>query len=98
MKRFPKGGIRKNAQEFVDADYLNQLSPEDREWYDNFIKSEYGANHTAAKKIKGANLTKAEKKRINSQNNRRIRDVYNHLDRSVNAETIADPDKVESED
>jgi hypothetical protein len=85
MKRYPENNVHPNKREFQDADYLDKLSKKDREWYENFLKAEYGASHEAAKKIKGSELTKIEKRRLNAQNNRRVRDAYNRLDRRLTA-------------
>ena len=84
MKRFPKGGIRKNAQEFVDADYLDQLSPEERDWYDNYIKAEYGASRASARKLGITDF-----KKLDRTNYRRRTDAYNKLDRSKTADKLS---------
>lgn len=88
MKRFPKGGVRKNVQEFVDADYLHKLTPKEREWYDDFIRSEYQANRQSAAKIKGKPLTKKETQRLDKINNSRRADAHNRLDRSAKIDNI----------
>ncbi len=84
-RRFPKGGIRKNAQEYVDADYLNKLTKDEREWYDNFILAEYSANMIAAEKIKGKPLTKKERQDLDRGTYVRRHDAHTRINRSTTA-------------
>ena len=87
MKR-PLKIAKPNSLEFIDMDYVSQLSKKERDWLTNFVEAEYHANHEAAKKIKGGALTIKEKKRLNAQNNRRVRDAHNKLNRRVTADRV----------
>ncbi len=81
-------GATPNSREFLDMDYVGKLNKKEREWLLNFVKAEYLASHESAEKIKGGTLTMSEKKKLNAQNNRRVRDAHNKLDRRSTAGRI----------
>lgn len=61
-------------QEYYDIDYINKLSPEEKEWLSSFMEEDLGArfNH-GGKKI---HKKKSQKRESFNRNNARNRDMY----------------------
>jgi hypothetical protein len=77
--RYPgleKGVNGKFRQESIDFDYLDKLSPKEREFLSNFMEEWNGANmnHPGKKFHK----SKKDRKKCYDRNNARQRDIYNH--------------------
>lgn len=64
----------KVRQEFLDIDYLNQLSPKEKEWLNKFMEEHLNASFKNNKT--DLTKTKEQKKKIYNQNNARNRDLY----------------------
>lgn len=70
----------KVRQELIDYDYLDKLSPEEKEWLNRFSEEFHGANFLKSKNgnysTKNIHRTKKQRKDCYDRNNARNRDVY----------------------
>jgi len=70
----------KVRREFVDADYIDKLNPEEKAWYGKFIEEYVGANVKKNKKTRNiakGHLHKTKHiKELYDANNHRNNDVY----------------------
>jgi hypothetical protein len=64
----------KSRQHLLDFDYIDKLSPSEKDWLNRFVEEEVHANFNH----KGPKLNKSKKqrKRIYDANNARNRDIY----------------------
>jgi hypothetical protein len=60
-------------REYLDFDYLDQLSDKDKEFLNKFVEEELNASF---KKRGNLNKTKAERREVYSANNQRNRDAF----------------------
>jgi hypothetical protein len=63
-----------NVHEFLDYDYIGQLSTEEKKWFDKFNEEYYRAYFN--KKTNKHVHKKAQRKEVYSANNARNRDLY----------------------
>jgi hypothetical protein len=64
----------KVRKDYLDFDYLNQLSPEEKDWLNKFVDEELHASFKNDER--DLNKTQEEKRRVYSNNNSRNRDLY----------------------
>jgi len=82
---------RKPVREFTDYDYLDKLSPEEREWLNKFSLEYYQAALGGKKTLH----PKAKHKSCYDANNARNRDIWHKADRQP--EVLDDQDDDEPE-
>lgn len=81
----------KIKQEYHDLDYIDQLSPEEKNWMSRFMEEYLGARvKHSGKKVHKDLRTKAGRKRLYDANNARNRDMYS-LARATGLLNDADP-------
>lgn len=68
----------KKAREFVDYDYLDKLSPEEREWLDRFSREYYHNNFAAEPNAHPP----TDKLKLYAADHARRRDIWNNLSRA----------------
>lgn len=65
----------KIKQQYFDLDYIATLSPEEKQWLNDFLVEYYGANLNESKER--MHSTDALRKDVFDRNNARNRDIYN---------------------
>lgn len=83
-KNQPRYGLmqsraRPGARDFLDFDYLKQLSDEELDWLNRFATEFYRADFS--KPGKALHRTKAKKRECYGANNARNRDIWNQWSR-----------------
>src|ERR1700675_796652 len=101
MSKFPGLDPKMNTrirQNSIDQDYIDKLSEKEKQWLNNFMEESVGANfnHEGKKHYK----TKAEKRKIYTENNARNRDIMSRVSAigMLDAYTKATEDYLESEE
>ena len=64
----------KVRKDYLDFDYLDQLSPEEKDWLNKFVDEELHASFKNDER--DLNQSKEDKRRVYSNNNSRNRDLY----------------------
>jgi hypothetical protein len=83
---------KKQAKEFVDFDYVSELTPEEADWLNQFAKEYYQAD------MRGATIhPDSKRKELYNDNNRRYRDAYTQWEK-VDLDTAFAPDKKDEDD
>lgn len=75
-----KGATRKPARDFVDFDYVDKLSEEEKDWLNRF-SAEYYQNSLSKKDRKALHRTSDLRKAVYSGENARNRDAWNKWER-----------------
>lgn len=67
------------VRDFVDADFINKLPPDEKKWYLKFIDEYYCGNGTKKDTMHVKILGESIKKELNKNNNIRTSDLYNYV-------------------
>lgn len=74
-----------NLRQFIDHDYVSDLSPDEANWLQNFDDGYYnGQKNEVSSEWEKADLTEAYQR-----NRARRRDVYNNFNRTTNLDCFA---------
>lgn len=76
-----KAHTKKKAREFVDQDYIDKLSEEEKDWLDKFNR-EYYQNSFSKNDEENFHKKGEERRKAYGRENARNRDMWNKFDRS----------------